>query len=286
VLYKIKIVDKKSDFIKALGTPGIIAIYGGHSRYGRGACFGQYDSGKCPKESEQWENGDGNPGHDDGLFRLGYPFVPVSLEDLENHQYHFKPVPVTDEEDPLWEKIWGKKGKPLRTQKHPHNFEKEFRYKPMQIFTMPEDLRKNVIPQFRSATDQYYGFLKQGVQYFILHAGWVLTQSYPHELGSKGLQCRTFCHFGCSSKQHFWEIIRRPEYYGWERPKPPRERFAYFTNNLATRDVEHAWLLKLLSFPEENDPADSGKHWWRSHQYAKHKGNQWLRAHGQKVKIY
>jgi hypothetical protein len=40
VEYRLRVVDTKDEFKKALETPGILVVYGGHSRFGRGPCFG------------------------------------------------------------------------------------------------------------------------------------------------------------------------------------------------------------------------------------------------------
>ncbi|UCF85625.1 MAG: hypothetical protein JSV50_08340 [Desulfobacteraceae bacterium] len=269
VHYILKVVHKKSEFKKAVETEGIIVIYAGHSRYGRGACFDQY-TGSFAVKGDQWENG--NDG-EDGLFRLGYTFVPVAINDIRSHQYRFAPVPVMS--------VKGR-GRPKRKKRHPFNFERVFRSKRLRIFRLPEDLHKFVISKYKSDSDKYYGFYKRekkkSVRYLILNGGWQNTQSPANELGTVTIKCRTFCHFGCSSKQHFWHIIRHRKYKGWKRPKPPTEKFAYFTT--APGILWHLWTYYLLTFDEENDPDNNAIHWWRSHQFAKKKTNDLLKADG------
>jgi hypothetical protein len=269
--YTLEVVHKKSAFKKALETDGIIVVYAGHSRYGRGACFDQY-TGKRKVDGKQWENGTND---DNGLFRLGFPYVPVSEHDISTHKYQFSPVPV--ESGPI-----------KRKKGHPYDFEEEFRIKPIKKFILPEDLRGLVIPGYESETNEYYGFYKREggkqVRHFILNAGWDNTQCPNHELGSVNLKCRTFCHFGCSSKDHFWQIIRHEKYKAWKRPNPPTEKFAYFTT--APGIVWHLWVYHLLTFSEENDPADNDKHWWRSHQHAKYATNYDPQARKHGIKVY
>jgi hypothetical protein len=275
VHYKLEVVHKKSEFKTALQTEGIIAIYAGHSRYGRGACFDQY-TGAFSKTGDQWENGTTS---ENGLFRLAFPYVPVPEHEIRKHKYHFAPVPV----------ITGSSSeRPKENSRHPYKFERAFRWRTVRKLTLPSDLSSYVIPAYKSLSDQYYGFKKREgsklVDYFILNAGWQNTQSKPNDLGATQLKCRTFCHFGCSSMQHYWDIVRRDQYKAWKRPKPPTEKFAYFTT--APGVAWHHWVFYLLKFSEENDPSNSGNHWWRSHQYAKRKANQRLTAEGERVRVY
>ncbi|MBE9572094.1 MAG: hypothetical protein IMF11_15805 [Proteobacteria bacterium] len=278
VHYFLEVVHKKSEFKEALKTDGIIVVYAGHSRYGRGACFDEYTK-TCAVEGDQWENGN----NDNGLFRLGYRYVPVPIHDIRKHKYKFAPVPVTTAKG---------HGRPRKMKWHPYNFEKDYRWRRLRIFTLPKDLQKYVIPKYKADSakypDKYYGLLKREegklVRYLILHAGWEGTQCPDYELKSTTMRCRTFCHFGCSSKQHFWDIIRHPKYKEWKRPKPPTDRLAYFTN--APGIVWHLWVYFLLMFSEENDPSNSGRHWWRSHQYGKRKTNDLFRAEKRRLRVY
>ncbi len=75
VRFLIKVVNTKDAFIAALQTAGAHVIYSGHARYGRGPCFG--DGGDGP--GEMWEEGTSDQ---DGIFRMGYPFISVDVHDL------------------------------------------------------------------------------------------------------------------------------------------------------------------------------------------------------------
>jgi len=89
VHYIINLIHSKDEFKQALETENKHVVYNGHSRYGRGACFDVY-SGAADETGDQWEQGSDN---DDGLFRLGYPYVGIPLEDIHHHEYHFAPIP-------------------------------------------------------------------------------------------------------------------------------------------------------------------------------------------------
>ncbi len=264
VRYRLRAVDKKSEFKTALETEGVIVVYDGHSRYGRGACFDQY-SGVADKHGEQWESGTTD---DNGLFRLGYHYVPVPLSDIEHHQYTFIPLAEGDEI-------------PARRHRHPYQRHPYARRR-WRLFTLPEELRSFVHPAYRSLDDRYYGLRRERKQHIILVAGWEDTGARPYDLGSVNMRCRTFCHFGCSSRTHFWHIVRRSEYKGWQRNRPPTDRFAYFTTAPATYKATCYWLHHLLAYSRPNNP----RHWWESHEYAKRRANRQLRREREVFRIY
>jgi len=249
----------KRDFKRALETEGVHVIYFGHSRYGRGACFDIY-GGNAAEKGEQWENGSDD---DDGLYRLGYPYLPVSLEDIEKHGYTFTPVPVESSSPPS-------------ESRHPHARRK------LSIVEIPENLREKVHPNFRSPSNRYYGLMREGKWHLILHAGWRDTSNQPFDLGSTELRCRVFCHFGCSSRLHFWDIVRKREYKGWERPRPPTDRYAYFTTAPADARITPLWLYYLLTYNRKNN----FKPWWDNLQYAKRETNKKLRSINAGYEIY
>ena len=96
----------KDEFKQALETPGILVVYSGHSRFGRGPCFGPDivmsldQSGKLVRDftGENWETGN-DPGKF-GLFRMGVPFVGVPFEEMDEHKYKMRPVPTTQAVSP------------------------------------------------------------------------------------------------------------------------------------------------------------------------------------------
>jgi len=265
VNYEIEFIHRKTRFKEALETEGIIVIYQGHSRYGRGACFDQY-SGASTKHGEMWEDGTTT---DNGLFRLAYPYLPVELHDVEHHQYHFAPIPV--EEPRPSRRDW---------RRYPKEMHPDGRRRFSRIL-LPENLRQYVKPAFASPSHSYWGISRRGKHSLILLADWEDTAASPADLGAVELNCRTFCHFGCSTRKHFWNIVRRPEYKGYQRTRPPTDKFAYFTTEPATHHVVY-WLYYLLSYSRANGPT----HWWDSHEYAKRMANRRLRRERWSFRIY
>ena len=274
VHYTIQLIESKDAFRQALETEGVHVIYGGHSRYGRGACFDLY-AGEVDTHGDQWGNGNFSTDvlvehfvQDDGLFRLGYPYVPVPIRDVKKHQYHFAPVPVEE-------------GVPSYSDRHPHARRR------LRRIQLPADVQQYIIPEYESESGYYFGVRKGGYGEgpeinVLLHAGWEDTDTHPYDLEATELQCKVFCHFGCSSAKHFWPIVRQTRYKGWVRPNPPTDRYAYFTRRPANVYARLYWLLSVLDYPEQNnwDP------WWDSLEYAKRHANRLLRTGGWRFQIY
>ncbi|HVP07788.1 MAG TPA: hypothetical protein VMS71_08100 [Candidatus Acidoferrum sp.] len=246
VHFHLKMVTSKPDFITALETSGIMVIYGGHSRYGRGACFDVY-SGRATMQGEQWEGGNDT---DDGLFRMAYPIVPVGIEDLDHHQYTFYPVAVED-------------GVPAMSDRHPDA------RRQLKKMTLTPDQSGLVAPYFESATGEYYGCSIGGEAHILVYANWADTYNTPQDIGAVDLQCKAFCHFGCSSRLHYWEILRKDDYKAWQRDKPPTDKFAYFTTQPSQGDAELIWLHRWFSYNKQNN----NESWWNSLEYAKRTAN-------------
>ncbi len=249
VTYEFELKFSKSDYKTALETEGIIAVYSGHSRYGRGACLDDY-TGTGARTGEQYEDGNDT---NDGLFRLGYPYIAVPFEDVRHHEYHFRPIPVEQDQPP-------------QERDHPFSIHPEARGRISRV-TLPEDLRQYVRPASRSASHSYWG--KRGRETSLLfNAGWSGTSASPYDLGSVSIRCKTFCHFGCSSRQHFWQIVRHESYKAWQRTTPPTDRFAYFTT--APSDSRtYYWFQYLLQYPTQNNDQS----WWECLEWAKRKAN-------------
>lgn len=254
VRYVLQVIYKKSEFKTALETDGIIVIYSGHSRYGRGACFDQY-SGSAKSHGEQWGNGSDN---DEGLFLLGYSYVPVALKDIEHHHYRCAPVAIED-------------GAPPRQRRHPYDRHPSARRRLRRI-ELPEELRGYVLPGYASVSHIYYGYKRRGETNVLLNAGWTATQVSPYDLGVTNMRCKTFCHFGCSSRLHYWHIVRRSDYKAYQRTSPPTDKFAYFTTAPSDHRTAY-WIHYLLAYPVLNNSS----HWWDSHEYAKRRANTQLR---------
>ena len=263
VKYIIVTVVSKKDFKKALETQRLHVIYSGHSRYGRGACFDTY-KGVHKKEGEQWGTGTGD---DNGLFRLGYQYVPITVGDVEKHKYFFYPVPVEEDVPP-------------RERKHPFSRHRHAR-RSLGRIKLPLEVQHFVHASMGSSSNQYYGFRKGKEEYIIVNNGWDGTVNKPYDLGATDLKCMVFCHFGCSSAIHYWHIVRRKEYKGWERPKPPTEKYAYFTKVPSDKRLTNWWLYYILSYDKKNN----NESWWNSLEWAKKKANKKMHRIGEAYKI-
>lgn len=259
VHYIIRIIQSKTDYKQALETENLHVVYGGHSRYGRGACFDTY-SGRVNMEGDQWEQGTSNS---NGLFRLGYPYVGIPLSDVEHHQYHF--APIAAELDPP----------PVR-ERHPHARRR------LTHIHLPEEFHDYVISGFESTNDRYWGFYKRGEENILMDAGWHYTRSTPFDLGAVTLNCKVFCHLGCTSSLHYWRILRSANYKGWERPAPPNDKYAYFTTAPSHQIGSYFWIYYVLKYPHQNNYEP----WWNSLQWAKRHTNMRLRMEREPFRIY
>ena len=267
VIYELRIIQRRQEYKTALETPGLIVIYSGHSRYGRGAVFAQYD-GRAPVHGNHWGSGAiDNP--DEGIFRMGYPFVAIPFEDIEHHQYDFSPAPV--EGDRL----------PSRRWRHPWSYHPECSGSRRRIL-LPEALRGRVMISKRSPSNRYWGVRRQGKDHLFLHAGWNETIAAPLDIGATQLRCRTFCHLGCSSRLHYWNIVRKSQYKGFERSRPPSQGLAYFTTAPSTKKSLY-WLVYLMSYDQPNL---TEAHFYETHEYAKQTANRRLRTERAGFQIY
>lgn len=209
IRYIIRSTESKQEFRDAIETEGLIVIYAGHSRYGRGCCFAQVDGGSDTGGAEPGEYWESGSSHDDGLLRWAYPYVSVHLSDIETHQYTFRPVTAAE-------------ACPPRDQRHP-----EAAAAPVAI-ELPEDLRGYVAPYYEADDHRYWGY-RSPEPSILLQAGWTGTEADPFDLGAVNIRCRCFCHFGCSSRLHFRPILRGDDYKAWQRDDSGDTNFAYFT---------------------------------------------------------
>ncbi len=263
IRYRIIIIQSKADFKEKLMEENAIVIYDGHSRYGRGTCFNDYD-GAVDMHGDQWENGRTGCTNETGLFRLGFQYIAVPVEDIEHHAYHCAPMKIED--DP-----------PARERRHPYsrheNMRRARRFMRVQL---EEEMRNLVIARYRSPSHTYWGLRRERKVHLVLNAGWTGTISAPYDLGSiQQMNCRTFCHFGCSSKNHFWRIIRGGDYYPsfrYQRRPGPDGKLGYFTTAPANWKSCY-WLHHLLACPYPNEGED---HWFRVHEYATRMANRQL----------
>jgi hypothetical protein len=259
VRYKFRIVYSLSDFKTAIETPDIIVVYSGHARLGRGPCLDPYD-GSCSMSGDQWEDG---TTADNGIFRMGYKYIPIDFDDLREHGYTFKPVPAE------WDCPPNEAKDPC--SRHPHA------RRSLSKIKLPDDLQGRVQSGYVDSTNHYWGYGKN----LLLHAGWESDARSVYNLQDVDIKCKTFCHFGCSTKVHNWAIVRKTEYKGWVRPEPPTEKLAYFTTGLSDWKTVY-WLYFLLKYNEKN----SETHFWDSHEDARKRASRKLNAEGAGYQIY
>jgi hypothetical protein len=253
VNYTINVVNTKSEFVAALESDKThIVIYDGHARFGRGCCFGT-----DMKPSEDWENG---TTFDTGLFRMGYPYVAVPVKDIVEHGYTAdivsasEPLGLEDCEPDLRRAIKKNLVKPHSLKDIP---QKEA-HKKLRIDKNP------IGPQ-----DRFWAFDWAGEGFSVIsHAGWEKTASAPMDLGPTDIRCRVFCHFGCSSRQHYQRIVCILK--GFLRVGDT-DNFSYFTSDIALGGVTSPnWLFHLLSYDQFN----AGQAWGPILEYARVHANR------------
>jgi len=246
VEFRIRVVNTKSAFKDALETPGIHVVYAGHSRFGRGPCFGP-DLGDPPNlTGEDWETGTDTNRF--GIFRMGRPFAGVPFaEDLDVHKYRMRPVPTTQKVSPA----------------------------DVDQLTIPGSLKPVILrgTRFESfiidlpIADTYWGCKTVHGDGVLLFADFQNTPFLPPlpppfppfppipsvsamDLGATNLQCRCFTLCGCDTLKHFHEIVRKRKGF----TKSGNEGFAFFTvGAVPIAPATKFWLSSLLEFPERND---------------------------------
>lgn len=264
VLYQIDCVEDKASFRQALLTEGVIVIYDGHARFGRGPCFGP--PGNLP--GDDWEYGaDAERG---GIFRMGHPYVGIPAHEIIGHGYHPTPLPASDPRPPAAD--CDPELRPHLGQLEPRRV-RDMHRDPMLVEVLADLFR--VAPD---SEDRFWTFLavedaEHGVEtHVVLRAGWRETPSAPADLGATDLACRMFCHFGCSTFQHNYPILRQRK--GWTRDGD--QRMAYWHDNLAKPVTINVWLSHLMTYPHRQD----WEPWTDWAAYAVRETNRELRAGG------
>jgi hypothetical protein len=268
VLYNAQLIYDKADFKKALETPDLHVIYSGHSRIGRGPCFGP-DVFKQP--GEQWENGeeDGT-----GLFRMGYPFVPVPVSDVADHGYTAFAVPSDVSIDkanchPMLQASYGKM-KEFTISELESKLDKGHR-RPRWHVEDPDQLFK-----------KFWGVDMVSVagvneRHAVLFAGWDDTQTKPMDLGATDIQCKVLCVFACSTQMHFAKVLRDRKQWA----QNDDDGFGFFTTEAACMDIAPSWIYHLLTYNKfsANQPLKELL------EYVRGKTNQDLIAAGRNYKV-
>lgn len=246
VEFRLRVVNTKSAFKQALETPGIHVIYAGHSRFGRGPCFGP-ELGDPPNETgDNWEQGEAGKTSDFGIFRMGRPFVGAPFKELDEHKYRMRPVPTTVKVNPA----------------------------DVDPLTTPGSLRPIVLRGSRfeplildPIVDTYWGCRTVDGDGVLLFADFTGTKSAPFDLGATDLKCRCFTVLGCDTLKHFREVVRQRK--GFTRTKT--EGFAYFTvDPVPIAPATKFWIGSLFEYPERND----FESWFDSLEFAVKRTNQ------------
>lgn len=248
VEYRIEVVNTKDAFKDALQTQGIHVIYCGHSRLGRGPCFGpdipfsQKPDGTLDRDltGDNWETGETGKAAQFGVFRMGRPFLGAGFLELDEHKFHFRPVPADvkvdrNDIDPL-SSVGGTTSLPTRFQ------------------TLSLD----------PIVDAYHGSHNEHTR------DGVLAFAGFSDLLATDLKCRCFTVFSCDSLRHFHEIVRKRK--GFTRTET--EGFAYFVQGLYFDIADRLYLGSLFEFNERND----NQSWFPCLEFAVKRTNAKLKA--------
>jgi hypothetical protein len=253
VRFTIRIITLKNEFKQHLETPNVHVVYDGHARYGRGPCFGE-NSGP----GEDWENGV-NP-QTGGLWRMGYPFIAIGLEDVHHHGYTANVV---------------RAGEDLPIEDcHP---DLRAAYSRVRDYTIEEldpsgELRNHV--RGGVGPDDRFKAIRGSLggdrgPHLVMRAGWTNTVSAPMDLGATNMRCRVFCHFGCSTQRHNYRILR--EFKNWQQTDD--DHYAYWTTAPSDLKVARFWVYHVLTYPTFN----AFQPWRDSLDYALRRTNRDLR---------
>jgi hypothetical protein len=256
VEFRIRVVRTKDKFKEALETPGIHVVYCGHARWGRGPCFGPDVGFPVNATGDNWE--DGVDSNTFGLYRMGHPFVPLPLSELEEHKYNMNPVPTSVRVDRA--DVDGSIGDPNSLR--------------------PVDLKGSRFEPFiqdKPLADAYWGCKVEGRDGLLLHAGFENSRAAPNDLGATDIKCRCFSVIGCETFDHFHKILRNRK--GHKRTDT--DGFAFFTTAISDSRCFRVWMSSLLEYPVRND----FQSWKASLDFAVKRSNEKLAAMGASYRI-
>jgi hypothetical protein len=264
VRFSIKVVNTKDAFSNALQTPGAHVIYAGHARFGRGPCFGPGGD----SSGEMWEEG---TSAQEGIFRMGFPFIAVDVHDL-THGYTANLAPAdvrlaSADCDPDLRNLLGTlKGRTLA--------EITAAVPPAEPGEPPAPP-----PKFRNMdpNQKFWTVGSKAHLQVVMIAGWLDTLSAPSEIGSFDPTCRVFVHMGCSTFKHNHPVVRKLK--GWKHEG--NERYAYWTTDLSDAIGDHYWLQHILTY----DKFNAFQPWEKSLEYAKNKSNALLARDGERFRF-
>ena len=262
VNYTLRITNRKDDLKKWLETDGVVVIYAGHARYGRGPCFGE---NKAP--GQDWGNGSDPAVR--GMFRLGFPFLAVPASEVRKHKYTCSPVRADGD-------------KPTLNDCHPTVRACYSKLKPRSLKWFGSDF-KDYVSGPPGPDDRFWGFTKRShgkwARHVVLHAGWENTATTPLDLGATTLRCKAFGHFGCSTYVHNYPIVR--ERKGWQQTDT--DRFSFFLSKVAYNTVPHRFIYHLLTYGRET--AFKPEMWASLFRYVVGKVNRELRREGYDFRV-
>ncbi len=310
VKFILHITTSRLDFKKGLehdGKPGTKeleywhVVYDGHSRYGRGACFGPSDA-----PGEDWENSLNPKKAPNGLYRMGYPFVGIPVAEILQHGYSTNVVSVNLEAP--------KKDREYKGAMYPRTLEQlksetikflndAIEKDALDPLEMSEedaqravdninDLDKRLhlvgdsaplgtIGPLLKSDDQFWSYKTAEGPLVLLDAGWQNTVTNPLDLGATNLKCRVFAHLGCKSFVHYRAILRFQK--GWKK-QGATDQLAYFTTDLSIGITAPFWLLTWMTY----DKFNAGLAWEPSIEYARKKTNAMIKTflYGHRARIY
>jgi hypothetical protein len=242
VQYNVQVTSGKDQFKRYLQVPKLFLIYGGHARMGRGPCFGD-DIFHQP--GEQWENG--SDPKTEGLFRMGYPYVPIPVSDVLEHGYTAYPVPSSvtltkSDCHPLLQASYGKLKPMTLTQLEAQLGSKDPYHRPRWRIDDPDQLFK----PFWGA--DFSGVTGKVERHAVLFAGWNKTVNAPMDLGATDVRSRVLCIFSCSSQLHFAKILR--ERKQWQQQGD--DGYAFFTTDTSFNDIAGMWIYHMMTYNKFN----------------------------------
>ncbi|MCA2962335.1 MAG: hypothetical protein INH40_00355 [Acidobacteriaceae bacterium] len=253
VIFTIRETTDKSVFREWLATPELHVIYRGHARHGRGPCFGRATEEAL--KTQDW--GEGTNSATTGIFRMGFPFIGIPVDEIIEHGYSAKLLEESE-------------GPPPAADCHPN-------LRPYRRLLQPrtaQQIHPELPPLIRHHAPgrRYLAYPDGDAWNVVHHAGWRNTHSHPSEWGAVDVRCRVFCFFGCSSFRHNYPIVRKIA--RWRREG--NERYAYWTTSPSRSVTPSRWIANLITYDVENAFAP----WGPSLEYAVSRTNRDLRKEG------
>ncbi len=271
VTFAVSVITTKFAYRSALLTANSHVIYDGHARWGRGPCFGVLPKPGEVSHTEDWETGTSS---NSGIFRMGFPFLSVTVDEVFEHGYTANPVSsdvtvTANDCDPDLRNFVGSLKAMTADQIGPASTAN-----PAGLIAQLKD---------KDPTKKWWAYRAPDsgkiVWWVVLNAGWKGTPADPYDLGATTPTCRVFCHFGCETFHHNHTILRSDAFKAWKRTGD--DKFAYFTTALSTTGTTTYWLYHLLTYPTMNAHLD----WKPSIDYALKNTNADLAHDGAKYQL-